>query len=730
MRFWLRIVRLGMPLVLCVCNAQAQLPLSALVKWSGDAKTGALRLSRMADSVRGKGQDGAADTLGSWAIVYRADAALQEHKFTRAERLLEYAAATARTERGLAIIGNEAVRLAASIAGVDTTLADRFEAIAEAAQPVTLGDYTVRALYRSRELKYRGKPDSAKALLAFALNGLEQLHPVSAPGYSQHTRSLLTLALVDLASLIDPRQPHGVDSVRKLLAKATAVAAPGDVAGLAAIHALRADLFGTQGDQKRADQQVRLSISTLATSGVGSLWYSPSPEAGLNGTLSPLRLQSLLANYGDVALRAGDTAGAISMFDAQSSLSYLGASDAPYIGALLVPRVWEGSARTAEAVLRYALQDGAQQIGGDRKSLIRAWLMVSGGLHPFDAVDVTGSSAMPSPWRSHSIIFLCLSLQEEQWPDYLREECKENREQLHEDTTKGKSSLDILSKRFLPPPLVHALMTLPRGAVLHLVIPPAFLIVPFSALPFGDGRLGNYFTLLYCVPRPERKLRDGGGGSVVVVKGTPTIGAQVDYGTKVDTVPVQGDLDQDAVSQALWVADTLHADRVRDAGVKEPALYRVLQRYSTIHITTHGSFSPKSGQGFLAVEEDPNDAGDQSPGALTADEIMEHVPQMREDAVVTLAACESAIAPPMGEFYRSVGGAFIWVGARAVVGALWKVKTSSVRTFMKAFYSRRLARDDEATSFRYAVQALLATDSQDWAGFVLMTAQCGLSTGS
>ncbi|MGH9451634.1 MAG: CHAT domain-containing protein [Terriglobia bacterium] len=93
--------------------------------------------------------------------------------------------------------------------------------------------------------------------------------------------------------------------------------------------------------------------------------------------------------------------------------------------------------------------------------------------------------------------------------------------------------------------------------------------------------------------------------------------------------------------------------------------------------------------------------------------------------LVTLSSCDTGIGKPEGE--EGIAGlvpAFLFAGARSVVGSLWEADDSATGIQMKQFYTQLAQGEEKAAALRQAkldyLQMLGHRPPIFWAGFVLV----------
>jgi CHAT domain-containing protein len=145
-----------------------------------------------------------------------------------------------------------------------------------------------------------------------------------------------------------------------------------------------------------------------------------------------------------------------------------------------------------------------------------------------------------------------------------------------------------------------------------------------------------------------------------------------------------------------------------------------LGNFKIIHIAVHGYAAPdfpeRSG---LILARDPNSKDN---GILQ----VRDVASLSLDAdLVTLSSCETGTGKIEGE--EGITGlvpAFLFAGARSVVGSLWPVDDSATELEMKRFYSHVAQGEDTASALRDAKLDYMRLEGSRpplfWAGFILV----------
>lgn len=147
-------------------------------------------------------------------------------------------------------------------------------------------------------------------------------------------------------------------------------------------------------------------------------------------------------------------------------------------------------------------------------------------------------------------------------------------------------------------------------------------------------------------------------------------------------------------------------------------LKRTLNKYTLIHIATHGFIYPEKPEAsFLLTANDRND-----DGLLTLEEIS----KLNLDAdLVVLSACETALVAgkiPDNNSSASIAMAFLFGGSDAVISSLWQVDDKATSRLMKYFYTN-YGSIELGEAFRKAQISLIETKEYQhpyfWAPFIL-----------
>ena len=442
-------------------------------------------------------------------------------------------------------------------------------------------------------------------------------------------------------------------------------------------------------------------------------WYRPSPAAGLNGLLTPLRIADLGADYSQIALAKSDSAGAGKALSSESEAARIGVPVASYEAGIAKRLPAVPAARNA--AVYYQVHNTDESHGAAIPSKITILLREPyGEWQQVGSVDLRPNDAFSDSWKRRLRRFLCLSLPSDQWPSYLVQTCAP-RGADPQRAQKARDELVELAQVLLPSPLQLALDKLsPKDSVLQLLVPPELLNAPFSELPFHGRPLGERFTVTFATSMDISPPRPRDRPGLVILKSSSTL---VQLNPHVRDTIAFAQLDTTAIQLAVKVAGLMGAELLADDSVRKRRIRRTLGRFPSLHFVTHGSLAPSAQWGYLVVAIDPDDEADQTPGALSSDEIRLF---SVAGAVITLASCESAIDVGSSDYYGSVAGAFLFAGARAVIGTRWQVRESSAGIFMEEFYKQRFLGMDEVAAFASALRALQATGNPDVFAYVLL----------
>jgi len=145
-------------------------------------------------------------------------------------------------------------------------------------------------------------------------------------------------------------------------------------------------------------------------------------------------------------------------------------------------------------------------------------------------------------------------------------------------------------------------------------------------------------------------------------------------------------------------------------------LKKLISQYDIIHFACHGQYVPEAPL-TSCIRLAPENEED---GRLEANEIFDM--NMKADLIVT-SACQTAIGQ-IGKGDEVVGltRAFLYAGARSVLGSLWSISDEATAVFMKEFYSN-LKKMDKAEALRQAQVKMIQSKEYSnlfyWAAFNL-----------
>jgi CHAT domain-containing protein len=146
---------------------------------------------------------------------------------------------------------------------------------------------------------------------------------------------------------------------------------------------------------------------------------------------------------------------------------------------------------------------------------------------------------------------------------------------------------------------------------------------------------------------------------------------------------------------------------------------RPFSRFQVLHFAVHGyadSKFPERSALVLRTEKTSNE-----DGLLQDREIINL--QLSAD-LVTLSACDSGFGKLQGqEGLSSLVKAFMFAGARTVVGSLWNLDDKLTTELMRRFYMNLVSGDTKGAALRNAKLALMkehgSLPTYYWAGFTL-----------
>jgi CHAT domain-containing protein/tetratricopeptide (TPR) repeat protein len=297
---------------------------------------------------------------------------------------------------------------------------------------------------------------------------------------------------------------------------------------------------------------------------------------------------------------------------------------------------------------------------------------------------------------------------------------------------------------------------------LHVCADDLLFLVPFDALPEGDGRIGDRlqvvneisFARLLAGALPatsEPSLAALGG---VTYGGTPAANENARRSammTSFGAIPESG---HEAEAVASLFDDVFDSDATLLTGKEatKAALFEAAPGIRYLHIATHGWFAPESVKSIL---DEP--AGDQPfasmsleerltglapmtlcglalaganrgrdslgrvPGILTAEELCSL--DLSQCELAVLSACETNVGiRRAGQGIQSLQAALYAAGARTSITSLWKVDDAATRRLFELFYTKLWKEKlGKADALWHAKTALRSEGHpvRDWAGWVL-----------
>ncbi|MEZ5980645.1 MAG: CHAT domain-containing protein, partial [Planctomycetota bacterium] len=295
---------------------------------------------------------------------------------------------------------------------------------------------------------------------------------------------------------------------------------------------------------------------------------------------------------------------------------------------------------------------------------------------------------------------------------------------------------------------------LPDARVLYLVPDDCLYLVPFDALPDGDGVVGDRLRIRVsssvCPLVGEGEI----GSGLVVVGDVDYDAPGPDTGTPVDTSESFESLDEtgdEALAIERMFESTFERPVIaltREAAAKG-ALARAVVGARFIHLATHGwfSFGPSGGRSLEYCVREDSDAerfesaqatvvgllpeslcglalagANHGPdGILTAEELATFDLSRCELAV--LSACETNVGVRRaGQGIQSLQSALLAAGARTAITSLWKVGDAATRRLFELFYAKLwmdgLGKADALWQAKMALRSE-GYPIRDWAAWVL-----------
>jgi hypothetical protein len=221
--------------------------------------------------------------------------------------------------------------------------------------------------------------------------------------------------------------------------------------------------------------------------------------------------------------------------------------------------------------------------------------------------------------------------------------------------------------------------------------------------------------------RETRGIRLVSSGGAASSKGASSPIARTDFGSFAPLPGTRAEAEHLRVAaRAAGVEPVLRLG----ADASESAIATLLSDPSIriAHLATHGVLSreiPGVGQPALVLAAEP--AGSEEDGLLTSREILAR--DVRADLVVLSACKTQAGATLAGEGPESLAYAFLFAGARAVVGSLWSVEDKASAELMRHFYAEISRGVPVPEALRRAREHLWNAGRQSpfyWAPFVVI----------
>lgn len=228
----------------------------------------------------------------------------------------------------------------------------------------------------------------------------------------------------------------------------------------------------------------------------------------------------------------------------------------------------------------------------------------------------------------------------------------------------------------------------------------------FAALNRGKSSLIEEYPLFYLpsasVMRYTIKRRSQPGRPQVLAIGNPSL----------DNPQLELPFAEHEVKSIGWnfpnLTTLLHEEAT------EGWLVGNINRFSLIHIASHGSYDPLNPLfSSIKLADDLKEDGDLKAAEVFGLDISAEM--------VVLSACQSGLGEiQAGDEVIGLNRAFMFAGTHVLVSSLWRVSDISTAMLMKQFY-RELSRTNKANSLRRAMLHVRTYYSHPgyWAGFIL-----------
>ena len=143
-----------------------------------------------------------------------------------------------------------------------------------------------------------------------------------------------------------------------------------------------------------------------------------------------------------------------------------------------------------------------------------------------------------------------------------------------------------------------------------------------------------------------------------------------------------------------------HADIVIGLSATEDRFRNSASNASVVVLATHADRPPLAESAFLSLA--PSSSSD---GHLTAREI--GAMDLTNLDLVVLAACGTAVSEEQQRTFTSLADAFLFAGAKAVLGTLWNISDPGTFRFVQHFVEHWKASGDYATALHLAQKACI-----------------------
>jgi tetratricopeptide (TPR) repeat protein len=286
----------------------------------------------------------------------------------------------------------------------------------------------------------------------------------------------------------------------------------------------------------------------------------------------------------------------------------------------------------------------------------------------------------------------------------------------------GKDALALLSGLLLDP--IREFLPKEAGSLVTFVPQGELFLVPFAALPFGDGgkTLLDQHTVtvtpsieLLRLAREQGRAVAEAGNSEVLLVGNPTMpGYQSRPDRSAEALsPLPG-----AEAEAKHLAGILGTSPLIGDAATETAVVERMGKARFLHFATHGLLEAESSfnQSLLSALAFAPGLGED--GFLTAKEVSRL--KLRAELAV-LSACDTGRGAITGDGVVGLSRGFISAGVPTLVVSLWPVSDEATAALMGHYYRAMKSGTGKAAALR---EAMLRTKEQfpepvKWAPFVL-----------